>query len=391
MRLHVGGQVVADRTFTTRRAAEAYERREKEALSNGGFVSPQRSRVALSDVAAEFLDARAGQVVAHTLRTDRDNLAALPPKFSARSIGSITEADVLALLTDLLDGRAHSTVARIKTTLSALFTWAVRERWVSKNPVRGVRMPSGLSEAVDMVPLTSSVLALILQAQREKSPRDALVTEFLSLTGLRWGELRALQVADLQEVPMPALRVLRSHSDNFAQKAPKTARGRRIVPLVDRALEIARAWASGKGPDNYLATSATGLQLRGTYFRRALDWTTTARGFTIHALRHHAASTWLRQGIPINHVAAWLGDDPRTVLKVYAHVLGEEQDREALRRLNSLPSHSPAGVPGNDDRGEGGGEEPGKTGSDQGKFGGDGGSRRPLRGLLPNPTLPRMQ
>lgn len=73
VRLHVGGQVVADRTFTTRRAAEAYERREKEALSNGGFVSPQRSRVPLSEVAAEFLDARTGQVVAHTLRTDRDN------------------------------------------------------------------------------------------------------------------------------------------------------------------------------------------------------------------------------------------------------------------------------------------------------------------------------
>ena len=171
----------------------------------------------------------------------------------------------------------------------------------------------------------------------------------------------------------PARRVLRSHSDNFAQKAPKTARGRRILPLVDRALEIARAWASGKGPDDYLATGATGLQLRGTYFRRALHWTTMARGFTIHALRHYAASTWLRQGIPINQVAAWLGDDPRTVLKVYAHVLGEEQDREALRRLNSLPSHSPDGVPGNENRGEGGGKGPEKTGSDQGKTGGDGG------------------
>ena len=43
-------------------------------------------------------------------------------------------------------------------------------------------------------------------------------------------------------------------------------------------------------------------------------------------------------GIPVNQVAEWLGDDPRTVLKVYAHVLGEQQTIEALRRLNELTS-----------------------------------------------------
>ncbi|MBE7956297.1 hypothetical protein ABTZ44_17000 [Microbacterium oxydans] len=101
-------------------------------------------------------------------------------------------------------------------------------------------------------------MARILATQRERSPHGALITEWLSLSGLRWSELRALRVGDL-------------------------------------------------------ATSATGLQLRGTYFRRAVAWTTTSPEHTIHDLRHFAASTWLRQGIPINQVAAWLGDDPRTV------------------------------------------------------------------------------
>lgn len=175
-------------------------------------------------------------------------------------------------------------------------------------------------------------------AQRNRSPHGALITEWLSLTGLRWSELRGLRVGDLQDVPFPTVRVLRAASDGYAEKSPKTARGRRTVPLVARAHEIAEEWAAGKGPTDYLATSVTGLQLRGTYFRRAVAWTTTSPDHTIHDLRHFAASTWLRQGVPINQAAAWLGDDPRTVLRVYAHVLGEAQDIEALRRLNaSLP------------------------------------------------------
>ncbi|MEP6477919.1 MAG: tyrosine-type recombinase/integrase [Rhodoglobus sp.] len=197
-------------------------------------------------------------------------------------------------------------------------------------------------QAHEGAPLTTSILALMLDAQRKRSPHGALITEWLSLTGLRWSELRALRVGDLQDVPFPAVRVLRAQSDGYAEKAPKSARGRRTVPIVARAHDIAREWATGKGPTDYLATSATGLQLRGTYFRRVVAWTTTSPEHTIHDLRHYAASTWLRQGIPINQVAAWLGDDPRTVLKVYAHVLGEAQDIEALHRLNSpLPTHSP--------------------------------------------------
>ncbi|MFM9598171.1 hypothetical protein ACKI1O_53940, partial [Streptomyces scabiei] len=43
-------------------------------------------------------------------------------------------------------------------------------------------------------------------------------------------------------------------------------------------------------------------------------------------------------GIPINEIAGRLGEDPRTVLKVYAHVLGEQQTIGGLRRPNELAS-----------------------------------------------------
>lgn len=69
-----------------------------------------------------------------------------------------------------------------------------------------------------------------------------------------------------------------------------------------------------------------------------MKWSETAPpGRTIHDLRHHAASTWLRAGIPVNQVSQWLGHaNPNTTLKIYAHVLGEEQDTAAIARLDAI-------------------------------------------------------
>lgn len=80
-------------------------------------------------------------------------------------------------------------------------------------------------------------------------------------------------------------------------------------------------------------------------------------GFERHNLRHFAASTWLRLGTPVHAVAEYLGDDPRTVLAVYAHVLGEDQRRAHADRLaraeGSISSGDPWGTPGMDfDSGE---------------------------------------
>jgi integrase len=42
---------------------------------------------------------------------------------------------------------------------------------------------------------------------------------------------------------------------------------------------------------------------------------------TLHILRHSAASLALTAGVPVHIVAARLGDDPQSVLAVYAHLL----------------------------------------------------------------------
>jgi integrase len=337
-RIKNGGRTVASRTFGRKGDAETWEREQYRALQLGDFIPPSQSNKPFAEVAAQFLESRRGQISPHSWRTDRDNLANIPTWFAARPVSSIGESEVLRHLTEQLGTKARSTVQRAKTTLSAVFAYAVREKLINRNPVREVRMPAGgtrVSEGVET--FTEAELAETLKLQYRIKPQLATVTEFLSLTGLRWSELRALRVRDLRSVPVPAVRVSRAHSDGYAERGTKTGMAR-LVPLTNRALDIAKSRASGRKITDYLFTTTTGRQLSGNLFRGLVKWSETApAGRTIHDLRHYAASSWLRAGIPVHQVSQWLGHaNPNTTLKVYAHVLGESQDLAAIAQLNSV-------------------------------------------------------
>jgi integrase len=341
-RIKSGGRTVASRTFARKGDAESWEREQYRALEFGEFIPPARGSKPFGEVVEEFLESRRGQVVPHTWRTDRDNLANVPAAWARVPISTISESDILKHLTDELKVKAHSTVSRARTTLSALFQYAVREHLRQRNPVRDVAMPPGHQQESDEVtPFTDEELAETLALQRARNPLMAEVTEFISLTGLRWSELRSLRVRSFQEIPYAAIRVSRAQSDGYEEKGTKTKKWR-PVPLTDRAAAIARGHAAGRNPDEYLFVSTTGKQLSGGLFRKQVRWTQTSSGHTIHDLRHYAASTWLRAGIPVHQVAKWLGHaNPTTTLRVYAHVLGEGQDIAAIRHLDAQrPAHT---------------------------------------------------
>jgi len=92
-----------------------------------------RTSPLFSEVAEMFLELQHGNVTAHSWRADRDNLANVPAWFAALPIATIRESDALAYLSGQLAIKARSTVARARTTLSAVFAYAVREEIVNHN------------------------------------------------------------------------------------------------------------------------------------------------------------------------------------------------------------------------------------------------------------------
>lgn len=332
-RVKSGPKLVASKTFSRKKDAEAWEREQKHLLETGRPLPPSR-KFTLEQLVKRFQTSRQGGNP-HTMNTDDNNLAALPKKLLARPVATIQASDIRAhLLAELHNGKAPATVSRAKTTLSALFTYAESEGMLGQpHPVRSMKKIPQLSVTQPSVSPgdipTPETLGAKLAALRERRDDIADVYEFKSLTGLRWGELRAMRVSWLIEVPLAQLAVTRSHSDNYDEKDPKSWRGTRLVPLSPRALEIFQKYADGKPADDYLFTNRYGGQLKAGVVRKF------PLGFRRHALRHYAASTWLRLGTPVHEVAEYLGDDPRTVLKIYAHILGEGQRRDFVLRLGT--------------------------------------------------------
>jgi integrase len=57
---------------------------------------------------------------------------------------------------------------------------------------------------------------------------------------------------------------------------------------------------------------------------------------TLHILRHTSARLALTSGVPVHIVAARLGDDPKTVLGTYAHLLPQSDELAAERIAEAL-------------------------------------------------------
>jgi integrase len=75
------------------------------------------------------------------------------------------------------------------------------------------------------------------------------------------------------------------------------------------------------------------------WFKRHRDAAGIPTG-TAHTLRHTMATTALTDGVPLHIVAARLGDDPRTTLGVYSHLL-PSSDSAAAQSLARILADKP--------------------------------------------------
>lgn len=205
---------------------------------------------------------------------------------------------------------------------------------------RSLRTPS---VPVMRNPFTEDELEAAYLEWRQQDERLADMLLVLGWTGLRWGEARAVKVADVMEIPTPGILVRRSQSEGIETKSTKGRRSRR-VPLADRVLPIVESLAEGKRANDPLFTTKRGGLLNRGAVVRAVRWETTGQGRRLHDLRHTAACLWLARRVDPGTVQQWMGHESIATTNLYLHFLGSSAHTAGLDRLNEArPERSKKG------------------------------------------------
>ncbi|WP_367378302.1 tyrosine-type recombinase/integrase [Enterococcus gilvus] len=245
-----------------------------------------------------------------------------------------------------------------KTTLSVMLNYAVEKNYITRNPALSVKIqPKKVEEdkrklAMDKKYLEKEEIDQILK-KLYSNPRRKLhgiIAEFLYLTGLRYGELIALQRKDYKDRTISingTLDYTFVKMDDAVKTTPKNSYSRREVQLSDRAKElidelIADNILSGRGTkaEDYIFVSSNDTPLTLHAFNAVLhkveEELELEKSLSSHIFRHSHVSLLSELGVPLKAIMERVGhSDANTTLSIYNHVT-KKSKQQVIDKLNSL-------------------------------------------------------
>lgn len=171
-------------------------------------------------------------------------------------------------------------------------------------------------------------------------------------TGLRWGEISALQVRDLIRIDgvAPRLRVERAWKQNEKNEyflgPPKSKRSRRTIAISPAVVEILKRRAEGKQAKDYLFVDRNGDAWQNRKFHQQC-WAPALRKAAvkgmvkkprIHDLRHSHVAWLIAANIPLPKIQERLGHESiTTTIDRYGHLL-EGMDEDVVAAVDAALS-----------------------------------------------------
>ena len=261
------------------------------------------SRRWLAEYATEQRTAR---YLAQTEQRMRDYLW---PSIGATPLSGIKSSDIRRLNAGLtVRGVGLVTRRRTLEDLRCMLRYGVEAGILDRSPwVSGKHglMPK-LPEAAPN-PLNEMELAEVLRVAPEHMKPVLLM---LALTGLRWGELRALRWKDVHEAPYPHLVISKSHD------GPTKSRKVRQVPLLIEAQEVLNSLTRSNGMVFSLPETAS-------WIRRYIISHSWVKDFHVHRLRHTFACRYLERGGSLEALQPMLGHSTVKLTERYGRLRPE--------------------------------------------------------------------
>lgn len=339
---------VRNRTFRTRREAEAYERAQLSARDRGSWVDPRGGRMLFGPFADSWLRGRTVRgrpLAARTVESYRYLLESyLSPAFGAIPLGKVAPENIRSWYADLLSRSPASIPPKAYRLLHAIFATAVDDGLLGANPcrIKGAgteRQP----ERPVLSPKDMQALADAIQ------PRWRALVLLAGYGGLRFGELVGLRRRDVDlrnGVVTVSNQLIEPGKGPRRHVDPKSEAGKRRVALPGFVIEELRGHLVAYVPPDLDAPIFTGTH-GGIPLRRnwARIWAKARKSaglpafVHLHDLRHAAGTLAAQAGGTTKEVMARLGHSTPGAALRYQHAV-DERDRAIALALDGLASQT---------------------------------------------------
>lgn len=358
--------------YDTREAAEAEDERLRVTLRAQHGRTPELPEDTTWTGLFERVMADRGDLKPRTLESYREIHAHhLAPVIGATPVRALTRTRLKELLRSQLTRYSRNTVRLMYATLHVVLGEAAEDGLLPANPVAGLARKLKLSgkvkarqEATKKKAMTREERDLFLATAERVKPWWAPMWTVQTLTGLRPGEVYALEEADL-DLERRRARVERTLSDDGQRVDTPNGGFSREVDLSNEAVRVLRAhlvrrkeeklrrgWAelprplfcstAGTSPDPSGVRQAFRAVCRAAGLTREQirsdgGWGLVAR-VTPHGLRHTYAALHLQEGTDVYYVSQMLG---HADISLTVHTYGawlQPHRRTAVDALDRTPA-----------------------------------------------------
>ena len=277
-----------------------------------------------------------------------------------KRLADIRNEHIQRLFNQMAKMYSRKTISLVKIILSGMCKQAVRNRIIQRNPVENTTLPKENRNK------EFRVMTVEEQKQFLKFAAESIYYEVYVValgTGMRNGELRALQWSDIDFEKKiihvnGTLKYIAKGAQTYMIDTPKSASSRRDIPMLDNVhmilkrqkrqqlenkMLLGERWCPQAGFENLVFTGAFGRCITDSAIYQdmlKIEEKIRAAGYEFehvkpHTLRHTFATRGLENGIPPKVMQELLGHTSITMtMDIYSHVLPDTKANEIQKIAN---------------------------------------------------------